>query len=200
MAKAKKTAAYIDYQQRASEFAVGDLVYPFVSGNPALNGRVMAVYPAIGMVDVEWPHGSERVPVEEVQQYFNQAGDYNPPSVGHDNIPGGADKVFVPGGPVKPVDQKPLSRRAFMVERVARAHVKKALYWAAADRKYRATQMELDGGDFQCPKCKDVHLRPASYKRENGSSVRLFGCPECLFLVRGCDIQGHPEWIDVAGG
>lgn len=187
----RKSAAYVDFQQRASEFAVGDLVYPFASGNPALNGRVMAVYPAIGMIDVEWSHGSERVPVEDVQQYFNQAGDYNPPSVGHDNIPGGAEKVPVPGGPVvAPIPQKPAS-----AGRVAQAYVKRALYWAAVDRKYRATQEECESGNFRCPRCKDIFLRPASYKRENGSNVRLLGCPECLYLIRSQDIENHPDNI-----
>lgn len=193
MANARKTSAYVDYQQRASEFAVGDLVYPFAAGNPALNGRVMAVYPAIGMIDVEWPHGSERVPVEDVQQYFNQAGDYNPPSAGHDNIPGGAKKVPVSGGPVKSVDQKPLSKRAAMAERVAKAHVKRALYWAAVDRKYRASQEECDTGSFRCPRCKDKFMRPASYKREKGANIRLMACPECLYLIRTQDIENHPS-------
>jgi hypothetical protein len=200
MTNARKTSAYVDYQQRASEFAVGDLVYPFASGNPALNGRVMAVYPAIGMIDVEWPHGSERVPVEDVQQYFNQAGDYNPPSVGHDNIPGGAKKVSVPGGPVPPIDQKPPTKRANLVERVAKAYVKRALYWAAADRKYRASQEELDTGNFRCRMCKDVFMRPASYKRESGQSVKLLACPQCLFLLKPCDIENHPDNLNLVEG
>lgn len=193
MTNARKTSAYVDYQQRASEFAVGDLVYPFASGNSALNGRVMAVYPAIGMIDVEWPHGSERLPVEDVQQYFNQAGDYNPPSVGHDNIPGGANKVPVPAGPVAPIDQKPLPKRAHLEERVAKAYVKRALYWAAVDRKYRASQEELDSGNFKCPRCKDEYLRPAAYKRENGKNVRLLACSECLYIIKPCDIENHPD-------
>lgn len=196
-----KTAAYVDYQQRASEFAVGDIVYPFMSGDPGLNGRVQAVYPAIGMVDVEWPHGSERVPVEELQQYFNRAGDYNPPSVGHDNVPGGADKVPVPAGPVPPVDQRPLGKRAAMAApRVARAFIKKALYWADIDRKYRATQSEVDSGSYACPRCPGQFMRPAVYKRESGVSVRLLVCPECLFILKPCDILNHPDNVPPADG
>lgn len=192
----RKTAAYVDYQQRAAEFAVGDIVYPFQTGNPGYNGRVQAVYPAIGMVDVEWPHGSERVPVEDLQQYFNQAGDYNPASVGHDNIPGGAAKVPVSGGPVPPIEQEPIKKRGFdqaIVERVAKAHVKQALYWASRDRKYRATMEEVETGNYKCPRCEEIYMRPASYKRENGSSVRLLACPECLFLIKPCDIENHPD-------
>lgn len=187
----KTKRAYIDYQQRAAEFAVNDIVYPFSSGNPGFNGRVQAVYPAIGMVDVEWPHGSERVPVEDLQLYFNQAGDYNPSSVGHDDIPGGAQHVPVPGGPVEHEAQKPI-KSAFAL-RVATAFVKQSLYWAARDRKYRATAEEVDSGGYKCPRCKDVFLRPASYKRENGASVRLMACQQCLFLIKACDIENHPE-------
>ena len=194
MTKGSKTA-YVDYQQRASEFAVGDIVYPFLTGNPGLNGRVQAVYPAIGMLDVEWPHGAERVPVEDVQLYFNQAGDFNPASVGHDNIPGGAGKVSVPGGPVKHEPQKPLKQASEV--RVAKAFVEKqALYWAATDRKYKATREEVDTGNFKCPRCKEVFLRPASYKREGGANVRLMACPECLFLIKPCDIIGHPSQVE----
>lgn len=195
------SAAYVDYQQRASEFAVDDIVYPFASGNPGLNGRVMAVYPAIGMVDVEWPHGSERVPVEDLQQYFNQAGDFNPSSLGHDNTPGGSGTVSVPGGPVEELPQAPLKKRGmFSVDRVAQAFVKQSMYWAAKDRKYRATQEEVDTGNYKCPRCKDTYLRVASYKRESGSNVRLLACPECLFLIKPCDIIGHPENQDVTEG
>jgi len=190
-----KIAAYVDYQQRASEFAVGDIVYPFVLGNEGLNGRVMAVYPAIGMIDVEWPHGSERVPVEDVQQYFNQAGDYNPSNMGHDNIPGGAGTVPVDGGPNDPYPQAPLPKRGSS-DRVAQAFVKQAMYWAARDRKHKATQEEVDSGNFNCPRCKTVFLRPASYKREGGANVRLLACPECLFLIKPCDIIGHSDYSE----
>lgn len=177
-----RQAAIVDYQQRASEFSVGDTVYPFLGGNSDLNGTVSAVYPAIGMVDVEWPHGNERRPVEELQRY--EAKDYYPPAVGHDNVPGGAGTVSVPGGPVAPVK---------VASRIADRWVKKALYWASSDRQYRATRSELDGGSVMCPKCKDQCLKPASYKRRGGKSERLLGCPQCLFLIKRCDVLGFPE-------
>lgn len=241
MSSGRKTA-YVDYQQRASEFAVGDIVYPFITGNPAINGRVVAVYPAIGMVDVEWPYGSERMAVEDVQQYFNQAGDFNPPNVKHDNVPGGAAKAPVGGGPVAPVDQAPLQKRGgvslpkqegkvvgtvaaftalreqraaaaniplaaihvhpaevnLSATRVAKAYVKQALYWGGKDRKYRASQEELDSGNFRCPRCENEYLRPANYKKENGGNVRLLACGKCLFLIRPCDMIGHAEFIQPA--
>lgn len=183
---------YVDYQQRASEFSVGDLVYPFMSGNHSLNGRVMAVWPAIGMVDVEWPHGSERKPVEELQRY--ESKDFIPPEAGHDNVPGGADSVSVPGGPVEKaasVDLTGLSRR------VAEAFVKKSIYWGAKDRKYRATKAEIEAGKFCCPKCRadGVTLRKVNYKRTEGMSSHLLGCPSCLFVIKKCDLIGHPDFV-----
>lgn len=186
--------AYVDYQQRASEFAVGDIVYPFMSGNSDNSGRVMAVYPAIGMCDVEWPHGSERVPVEELQQY--EAKDFRPPDVGHDNVPGGAESVSVPGGPVEAksasLDVEASSRR------VAEAFVKRSLYWGAKNRKYRATRGEIDSGRYMCPKCKaeEAVLRKVNYKREEGASDHLLGCSSCLFVIKRCDLIGHPEYAE----
>ena len=180
-----KNAAFIDYQQRATEFSVGDSVFPFQSGNAWQSGRVMAVYPAIGMVDVEFPHGSMRLPVEDLQRYENR--DTLEPEPGHDNIPGGAGTVSVPGGPTP--------KKAF-VTKVAQAWVKKSLYWAAKDRKYRASRGELEANNFNCPKCKEGQLKPARYKRMEGKSDHLMGCPHCLFLIKRCDIMGHSDYVE----
>lgn len=176
-------SAFVDYQQRAAEFAVGDIVYPFALGNPGFNGRVVAVFPAIGMVDVEWPHGNQRVPVEDLQQYFNGANDYNPPNVGHDNVPGGALDPLTPG-PYAQFDQKPQSKRA-SVNLVA-------MYWDGPDRKYRMSQSEVDSNAINCPKCKESELKKTSYKKQNGASVRLLACGNCLFLIKPKDIVNYP--------
>mgnify|MGYP001618212856 CR=1 FL=1 len=138
----------------------------------------MAVYPAIGMVDVEWPHGSQRMPVEELSRSVTETAQADPPH--EDNVPGGAG-----------------TKQAALVdpERVAQAYAKKAIYWAAPDRHYKATQGELDSGAFRCPKCKDSFLRPASYKREGGISEKLYGCPTCLFLIRRQELVGHPDCV-----
>ena len=92
----RRTAAVTDYQQRAREFQVGDLVYPFLSGNRDLMGRVVGVYPAIGMVQVQWPHGSERMPVEDLQRF--ESDEYKPPEVENDTVPGGRHTVPVSSG------------------------------------------------------------------------------------------------------
>jgi hypothetical protein len=74
----------------------------------------------------------------------------------------------------------------------AEAQRKTAAYWAATDRKYRATKQELDSKRLACPKCKDVHLRKTTYKMEGGQRMRLLACPQCLHLVKQTDVLG-PE-------
>ena len=178
----RRTAAVTDYQQRAREFQVGDLVYPFLSGNRDLMGRVVGVYPAIGMVQVQRPHGSERMPVEDLQRF--ESDEYKPPEVENDTVPGGRHTVPVSSG----------TGRTASVNRVAEAYAKKALYWGAVDRKYRATSGECNDGQFRCPRCQDQYLTKAIYRRQDGQSDHLLGCKQCLFLVRREDVIGHPDY------
>ena len=172
--------AYVDYQERAAQFSVGSCVRPFFDATLTSVGRVTAVWSAIGMVDVEWPSGSERVPVEDLVLC---AGLQNTPPAS-ENVPGGASSVPVPEGPVK---------KQASIRRVAEAYVKKALYWVDADRHFRATKAEIDGGSFTCPKCKESVLKKAIYRRRNGMSERLLGCPTCLFLIERDSVINHPE-------
>jgi len=171
--------SYPNYQERAAEFSVGDRVFPFYT-DAYHAGTVVAVWPAIGMVDVSFPHGTARMGVEELQR--GERGDEAvPPSPENETVPGGVGMVPVSAGP--------------NATRVARTFVqqslqKNALYWAAVDRKYRASRSELDSGKYGCPKCKAAALRRAVYKRRDGSSEKLYGCPSCLFLVKRCDIIG----------
>ena len=204
----RSATVYIDYQQRASEFSVGDAVVPF-GADSMVSGRVVSVFPAIGMVDVEFAYGNKRYPVEDLQR-IRQDSPVNEPH--HDSVPGGAGSMEVPGGPDPSRNSPDTPIPAFMVDddeedverekrrtariethlsqRVAKAYVKKALYWAALDRKYRATKSESSSSDFGCPKCGDGSLRKAIYKREGGASEKLMGCPSCMFLIKRCDILG----------
>jgi hypothetical protein len=175
---AGRSAHIVNWQERAREFDLGDTVYPFTSDDVYVSGRVVAVFDAIGMVDVEYANGVKRHPVEELQR--TDSDEVNPP--GTDNVPGGAGTVRVPGGPVREA-----------ARRVSEAFVKKALYWASKDRQYKARRDEIDNGSFVCPKCKEGTLRNAVYKRSEGKSDRLMGCPDCLFLIKRCDIIGHPD-------
>lgn len=206
----KTATTYLDYQQRAAEFRVGDAVVPF-GADTHYAGRVVAVFPAIGMVDVEFSYGNKRYPVEELQRIRPSQPVISPMT---DSVPGGAGTVPVPNGPYKNVNviDRPLptfdvspseqaeaqkgredrikasALASKLAGRVATAYTKKAIYWNGADRKYRATNEETGTKVYMCPKCKDVVLRKAVYKRVEGQSERLFGCPSCLFLVKRDDI------------
>ena len=187
----KKTAEnYVNYQERATEFSVGDLVVPY-GHYDALSGRVTAVWPAIGMVDVEFVSGNKRYPVEDVVRIDEENTTVLPPTT--DSTPGGQPTVSVPGGPLP---QK-TAREGRMAQRVAEAYVKKALYWAAPDRQYRAPSSEVVSGRYTCPKCRargiESFLRPAAYKRREGVSERLLGCPSCVFLIKKVDIINCPD-------
>lgn len=163
-----------NYQAIAAEYRPGDRVIPY-GATRDFAGRVVAVWPAIGMVDVEFSQGVKRYPVEDLQR-LNNDGEPNPP---HDQyVPGGAGTVPVSGGPVPAFEGT-----QEMFSRVASAFEKKGLYWAAADRRYRATAQEVAAGNFTCPKCKQAALKRAIYRRLKGKSERLYGCPTCLFLI-----------------
>lgn len=181
---ARRKSHIVNWQQRAGEFSVGDEVFLFMFGDEYSSGRVVSVYPAIGMVDVEFANGVKRMGVEELQRVKTEV---SPPVT--DNIPGGAGTVPVSGGP------PPVSKEA-RVRRVAEAFVKKSLYWGSRDRKYRATRGEVDSGQFMCPKCKQAPLGPAIYKRRDGKSEQLLGCHNCLFLIKKIDVIGHPEYVE----
>lgn len=161
----------VNYQDRANEFSVGDIVFPYGAFKDQ-GGRVTAVWPAIGMVDVEFPVGNRRYPVEDLQR-VDSSGNADPPLT--NSVPGGQPTVSVPGGPSK--------------SRVAAAFEKKSLYWAQRDRQYRMTRPEMNAGCPNCPKCgSDFPLKRAVYKRRDGSSERLMGCPGCMFLIKDSDI------------
>jgi DNA-directed RNA polymerase subunit M/transcription elongation factor TFIIS len=186
-----------DYQQRAKEFAVGDKVFPYAqvgsgASPTAYSGRVVTVWPAIGMVDVEFPTGNARFPVEELQKTLSDEAE--PPKAEADNVPGGSGTEPVSAGPKR--TELKTAALSMVASRVARAYVKKALYWGAVDRNYRATKAEVEANHFQCPKCKhEEPLQKAIYKREDGQSVRLLACRDCLFLIKRDQVLNHPEHV-----
>ena len=154
-----------DYQSRAENFSVGMRVFPFYLGNTHRAGIVRAVFPAIGMVDVQFPHGTSRYPVEDL--VVDTSGDVNNLVIETDSIPGGAGTVPVSAG------------------RVASRYVKTAIYWNGVGRKYRQRR---DEERPCCPKCRGLELKPTSYKRRDGKSERLLACPSCLFLIKREDL------------
>jgi len=175
----RTATSYVDYQARATGFHVGDRVAPTIGGNFAQGGTVVAVFPAIGMVDVQFPHGASRMPVEDLQVDPNDTDPYVDSLV--DSVPGNRTSVSVPGGPY------PIPLRE-SVQKVASRHVR-ALYWGAPDRRYRATRDESEAEGFFCPRCQEKPiLRKTVYTRQNGKSERLLCCPTCLFLIRPSEL------------
>lgn len=192
-----RRGTYIDYQARANGFKVGDRVYPVLKGNPSNGGTVVAVWPAIGMVDVQYPHGTTRSPVEDLLIDRGKSIE-SEVDVQTDTIPGGTHTVPVSGGPAHNIREasqniaaKHLQRT--MPSRVARTYFKQAVYWAAKGRVYKPTRTEQETGMLCCPRCEDAFLRKTIYKREEGSNIKLYCCPECLFLIRRDDILGFEE-------
>ena len=168
----KQSTVYVDYQERSRAFELGMRVYPFFGGNPARSGIVVAVFPAIGMVDVQFPHGSSRYPVEDL--VVDTSGDYQNLTSEESSVPGGLG--------VLPVTSK-------SVEKVASRYMeKKALYWFAKDRRYRSCKDE-DTQSPNCPKCK-TQMGQTVYKRRDSQSEKLLACTNCLFIIKPSDIIG----------
>jgi hypothetical protein len=167
----KKSTVYVNYQQRAKAFKRGMRVYTFWEGNSAQPGVVVAVYPSIGMVDVQYPNGSQRVPVEEL--IVDTSGDVEVLSDSDVNVPGGVGTT--------PVTTK-------LAKSIARKHMKKAIYWTEAGRQYRLCKGE-DPSKPNCPKCKTPMGR-TPYKRRDGRSERVFACRGCLFIIKADDVKG----------
>jgi len=57
-----------------NSFKLGMRAYPFFIGNPTRSGVVVGIFPAIGQVDLKFPHGVTRFPVEEL--VLDTSGDY----------------------------------------------------------------------------------------------------------------------------
>lgn len=142
-------------------------------------GKVTAVWPGIGMVDVETALGNKRYPAESLQKYID--GNAAPPFT--NSTPGGDHWERVP------------TPKKTSAQRVASTYAKRALfdkgalYWAGVDRQYRMTKGESENGLLTCPRCDgEAPLERAIYKRRGGKSDKLLGCKSCLFLIKDSDI------------
>lgn len=169
----KRSTQYVDYQRRSQAFELGMRVYPFLGGNPARSGIVVAIFPAIGMVDVQFPHGASRYPVEDL--VVDTSGDYKNLTNEESSVPGGLGTV--------PVSSLKVNKSA---SRVASNYVKQAIYWYKKDRTYRQCR---DEEKPCCPKCK-TPLGNTVYKRRGGKSEKLLACYTCLFIIKPSDIVG----------
>ena len=84
------------------------------------------------------------------------------------------------------------------VQRAIQAKIEKeGTYWVATNRQHRANRAELTAGRPNCPRCGS-QMRKTTYKMAEGSKMRLFACPQDLYLIRQNDImgpQGEPvQW------
>jgi len=200
----KRTADAGNWQARGQEFAVGQSVR-LVQGGMTDEGRVIAVWPGIGMVDVQWPHASYRHPVEDLQIINPGEDPFVAPM--HEDTPGGpgSSSMVSQGAPqsnvieheeprvelVQDVDTGVEAKMASEASphRVAVAFVKRSLYWHAKDRKYRVSRDEHAQGQYRCPTRGCEHmLRRATYKMERGAAIKLLACPSCLFMIRERDV------------
>lgn len=185
-----RTAYYVDQQERAHEFSVGDVVI-HTGQTPSRAGRVVQVWPAIGYVDVEWSWGSSREAVEELTRLNPENGAPIPPRT--QNVPGGVGTAPVSGGPpteVVPSNSPSKAAAQEVASEVADAFARRmGLYWSGKGRRYRPSKAEKDSGEFLCPKCKGT-LRKAIYRREKQISERLLACEDCIFLVCEDHIDG----------
>ena len=181
----------VRYELLAEELSVGDAVIPI--GQPVGGvGRVTKIYVGLGMADVQFNGGNTRMPVEDLKYVDEGEHSFAPD---HDTTVGGEtnDEPFgvrdvstvPPSEAFTPMLQEMFYEQAVSTK-VARRFVKNALYWAGRDRKYRATKSEC-GAFYMCPKC-GADMKKAIYKRMEGASDRLWGCPSCMFLIKDSDI------------
>ena len=179
--------SFMDYQSQSYSYQIGDTVSPLIGRGVPFKGTIIAVYPAIGQVDVQLPYGSQRFSVEDIIPEEGSSGDglYD---IFQDAIPGGVGTVRVPGGPPPEIiyEKPKTSKTARVVDR----YLKKSMYWNGVNRQYRATRGEIDSGQYGCPKCKN-HMSPAIYKRREGLSSKLLCCSGCSFVIKFDDIQGN---------
>ena len=230
----------IDYWTLSKDFKIGDYIQKFMPGHSELSpyiGRVTAVMPGIGFIDVQWPFGNERVSPEDVvktekEVWWEPVGLHSNPSyypgldaqpktaalaknLWNRDLPVGFHlelaRVFHKGASsvqaydhlwhhYREADDEALREEVNKFYRLAynsvtalivqEARKKDAAYWAATDRKYRATKTELSSKRVSCPKCKKANLRKATYKMEGGQRMKLLACPQCMHLVKQTDVLG----------
>ncbi len=80
----------IDYWALTKDFSPGDIVQEVLVGQGITPyvGRVLAVLPGIGFVDVQWPFGSERVSPEDLVRVSPKFSPYLPPTLDFSYFPG----------------------------------------------------------------------------------------------------------------
>lgn len=184
-----------------------------------LEGRVEAVLAGIGFVDVAFPWGTERVSPDmlvRVEKGPAVAGDFLD---SYDRRKGGGTTLLArvassytnavghlyetallmrQAGVTEMDAYMKISSRwmggygeGVIREAVAYAYepaYKTAIYWKAKGRQYVPSRSELESGNIECPRCK-VTMGRTVYKKR----TKLYACPECLFLIKPCDLVDPSE-------
>ncbi len=76
----------IDYWKLTKEFSVGDMVQRYAPGQGGYSlspflGRVTAVHRGLGVLDVQWPYGNERMFPDDIVQVSPKSTNWFPPAL-----------------------------------------------------------------------------------------------------------------------
>lgn len=229
----------INYWTLVKDFSVGDTVQQLLTGQGVTPyyGRVLAVLPGIGFVDVQWPFGSSRESPEDLIRCSPEMTAYLPPTLDFSYYPGmdavrqaraNAPKNLWRTTQVPPGFHKDMARlfhagtgevlaydalwrkygattedsdlrdevqkfyrfASNSLDLLIKQHAEKtATYWVSQNRQHRATKAEVDARLPNCPRCGS-QMRRTTYKMAEGRKIRLFACPQDLYLIRQADILG----------
>lgn len=154
-----------DLRDATRRFRVGDLVSPLWSRSGNFTGIVRAVYPALWRVDVDWGIWLERISPDEIRLA---------------NL----------------TQQAPAQTAVSPSSEASKARVivggqRSGIYWAAPDRKYRATRGEVEAGLYGCPRC-GTGLSRATVRKRDGLHEKILACWDCQFLVDPADVVNDP--------
>jgi len=235
----------IDYWRLVKEFKIGDTVQRFAPGTGGFSlspfvGRVTAVHRGLGVLDVQFPYGVDRVFPDDVVMVQTAVSSWLPPELidqtymGQDTLK--AREIWASASRLWETNKLPAgfyrdlakvwskganevaaydaiwnryASQGTLNDSVARKEIQKfytvasnlvnlriqqyatrtAAYWAAGNRQYRATSVDINSRKPACPKCA-TPMRKTTYKMEKGARARLFACPKDLFLIRRDDLVG----------
>lgn len=168
-----------DLRDATLRFRVGDLVSPLWARSGNFTGVVVGVYPALWCVEVDWGLWREKISADELRPANKTQ---NPP------IQTGAS----PSGAATEL-RKIATRVADRAFARLSPHLQQrsALYWAAPDRKYRATRGEVGEGCYSCPRC-GKKLRRVTIRTKDRAHQKILACWGCEFLVDPTDILNDP--------
>lgn len=160
-----------DLRDATRRFRVGDLVTPLWARSGTFVGVVIGVYPALWRVDVDWGIWREKISPDELRP----ASTVQRPPIQTAVSPSGAA-----------TDARKIASRV-----AAHALKRRGLYWAAPDRKYRATRSEVEAGRYGCPRCGE-DLCKATVRKRDGEHEKILACWGCEFLVDPADVVNDP--------